>query len=51
MNSFDTNYILNDNKKNLGQYDQNAIPCQMMPCYSYPVSQMNQNEIGIELTW
>ena len=25
MNSFDTNYIFN-NDKNLGQYDQNAIP-------------------------
>ena len=48
MKSFGTNYILNDNK-NLGQYDQNAIPSQM-PCYSYSASLMNQNEIPIELT-
>ena len=47
MNSFDTNYIFNDNK-NLGQYDLNAIPSQMTPCYSYPASLMNQNEIPIE---
>ena len=46
MNSSDTNYILNNNK-NLGQYDQNAIPSQIMPYYSYPASLMNQNEIPI----
>ena len=28
MDSFDTNYIFTNNK-NLGQYDQNAIPSQM----------------------
>ena len=48
MNSFDTNYILNDNK-DLGQYDQNAIPSQIIPFYSYPASLMNQNETPIEL--
>ena len=49
LNSFDTNYILND-YRNLGQYDQNAIHSQILPCYSYPASLMNQNEIPIELT-
>ena len=29
MNSFDTNHIFNDNK-NLGQYDQNAMPDDAM---------------------
>ena len=36
--------------KNLGQYDQNAIPSQIMPCYSYPGNLANQNDITIELT-
>ena len=49
MDSFDTNYIFTNNK-NLGQYDQNAIPSQIMPCYSYPGNLINQNEIPIELT-
>ena len=49
MNSFDTNYIFTNNK-NLGQYDQNAILSQIMPCYSYPGNMINQNEIPIELT-
>ena len=49
MDSFDTNYIFTNNK-NLGQYDQNAIPSQIMPCYSYPVNLIYQNEIPIELT-
>ena len=47
--SFGTNYIFTNNK-NLGQYDQNAIPSQIMPCYSYPGNLINQNEIPIELT-
>ena len=49
MDSFDTNYIFTNNK-NFGQYDQNAIPSQIMPCYSYPGNLINQNEIPIELT-
>ena len=48
MNSFDTNHIFNNNK-NLGQYDQNPIPSKIRPCYSYPASLTNQNEIR-ELT-
>ena len=50
MNSFDTNYTFTNNK-NLGQYDQNdqnAIPSQIMPCYSYPGNLINQNKIPIE---
>ena len=50
MDSLDTNYIFTNNK-NLGQYDQNAIPSQIMPCYSYPGNLINQNEIPIELTY
>ena len=49
MDSFGTNYIFTNNK-NLGQYDQNAIPSQIMPCYSYPGNLINQNKIPIELT-
>ena len=49
MDSFDTNYIFTNNK-NLGQYDQNAIPSQIMPCCSYPGNLINLNEIPIELT-
>ena len=49
MDSFDTNYIFTNNK-NLGKYDQNAIPSQIMPCYSYPGNLIDQNEIPIELT-
>ena len=49
MDSIGTNYIFTNNK-NLGQYDQNAIPSQIMPCYSYPGNLINQNKIPIELT-
>ena len=48
MDSFDINYIFTNNK-NLCQYDQNAIPSQMMLCYSYPGNLIYQNEIPIEL--
>ena len=47
MNSFDINYILN-NFKDLDRYDLYVIPSQKMPCYSYPASLINQNEIPIE---
>ena len=50
MDSFDTNHIFTNYNKNLGQYDQNAIPSQIMPCYSYPGNLFNLNEIPIELT-
>ena len=48
MDSFDTNYIFTNNKK-LGQYNQNAILSQVMPCYSYPGNLITQNEIPNEL--
>ena len=48
MNSFNDNYILNDNK-NLDQYDQNATTSKIMPSWSYPVSLVYQNEIPIGL--
>ena len=44
MDSFGTIHIFTNNK-NLGQYDQNAIPSQIMPCYSYPGNLINQNKI------
>ena len=47
MDSIGTNYIFTNNK-NLGQYDQNAIPSQIMPCYSYPGNLINQNKIPIQ---
>ena len=47
MDSFDTDYIFTNNK-NVGQYDQNAIPSQIIP-YSYPGNLINQNEISVEL--
>ena len=47
--SFYTNNIFNNNK-DLGQYEQNAIPSQIMPCYTYPAKLINQNEIPTELT-
>ena len=49
MDSLDINYIFTNNK-NLGQYDQNAMPSQIMPRYSYPGNLINQNEIPIDLT-
>ena len=49
MKSFDTDYILNDSKK-FGQYDQNAMPSQIVPCSSYPARLVSQNEIPIEST-
>ena len=49
MNSFDNNDILND-YKNLGQYDQNARPSQIMTCYNSPASLVNQNEIPVDLS-
>ena len=48
MSSFETNYILNDDK-DLDQYDRYSMPSQIMACYSYPENLMNQNEILIEL--
>ena len=49
MDSSGTNYIFTNNK-NLGQYDQNSIPSQIMTCYSYPGNLIHQNGIPIELT-
>ena len=37
INSYDTNYIFNDDK-DLDQYDLYAIPSRIMPGYSYPAS-------------
>ena len=50
MYSVGTNFFFTNNK-NLGQYDQCAIPSQIMPCYSYPGNLINQNQIPIELSY
>ena len=39
-----TNYVLNEHE-DVDQCDTYAIPSEIMPCYSYPTSLVNQNEI------
>ena len=34
----------------VNQYGRNAVLSEVMPCYNYPASLVNQNEILIELT-
>ena len=48
MVSSSTNYVLNEHE-DFDQYDSFAIPSKIMPCYSYPASLVNQNEIPIDL--
>ena len=47
-NSSGINYVPNEHE-DVNQYGSFAIPSKMVPCYSYPVSLVNQNEILIEL--
>ena len=42
-----TNYVPNDHK-DVDQYGSFAIPSKIMPCKSYPVSLVNQNEIPVD---
>ena len=44
-----TNYVPNEHE-DVDQYDSYAIPSKLMPCKSYPVSLVNQNEIPVELS-
>ena len=41
-----TNYVLNDHE--VGQYGPYVILSEVMPCYSYPASLVNQFEILID---
>ena len=49
MSSSGTNYVLNEHE-DVDQYDSYAIPSKIMPCWSYPESLVNQNEIPVELS-
>ena len=44
-----TNYVPNEHE-NGDQYGSFAIPSETMPCLSYPVSLVNQNETPVELS-
>ena len=48
MNSSGTNHVPNE-REDVDQYGSFTIPSEIMPCLSYPVSLMNQNEILFEL--
>ena len=48
MKSSGTNHVPNESE-DVDQYGSFTIPSEIMPCLSYPVSLMNQNEILIEL--
>ena len=51
-NSSGTNFAPNGHE-DFDQYGPNAIPSDIMPCYSYPEglkNQKNQNEIPIDLS-
>ena len=48
MSSSDSNYVTNDHE-DVDKYGSFAIPSWIMPCYSYPVSLVNQNEISVDL--
>ena len=48
MSSSGTNCVPNEHE-DVDQYGSFTIPFEKMPCYSYPVSLVNQNEILIEL--
>ena len=47
MNLSATNCVLNEHE-DVGQYDPYAIPSEVMPCYSYPASLVNQFGILID---
>ena len=47
--SRDTNHVLNEHK-NFQQYRPYAMPSELMPCYSYLASLVNQNAIPVELS-
>ena len=48
MSSSDTNYALNEHE-DFDQYGSFAILSEIIPCYSYPASLVNQNGILSDL--
>ena len=44
-----TNYVLHKHE-DVNQYDPYSIPSKIMPCYSFPESLVNQNEIPVDLS-
>ena len=44
-----TNYVPNEHE-DVDQYGSFTIPSEIMPCQSYPVSLVNQNEIPVDLS-
>ena len=44
-----TNYVLKEHE-DFDQYGPYAVPSELIPCYSYPASFVNQNEIPIDLS-
>ena len=47
--SFDSNDVRNEHEY-VDKYGPFAIPFKIMPCLSYPVSLVNQNEIPVDLS-
>ena len=45
--TFGTNYVLNEHE-DVGQYGQYVILSEVMPCYRYPASLLDQFEILID---
>ena len=48
-NSSDSNYVPNEHEDG-DQYDPYTILSEIMPCWSYPESLANQNEIPADLS-
>ena len=49
MSSSESDYVSNEHE-DVDKYGRFAIPSEKMPCLSYPVSLVNQNEILNELS-
>ena len=48
MSSSDTNYVRNE-REDLGHRHPFTVQSQMMPCYSYPASVVNQHSMPFKL--
>ena len=52
MSASGINYVPKSNEHaNVDQYDPYAIPSEIMPCWSYPKSLVNQSEIHVDLSY
>ena len=49
MSSSGTNQVPNEHE-DIDQYGSFPIPSKLMPCQSYPVRLMKQNEIPVDLS-